>query len=144
MAALGWALNLGFAGSGAEAPVVEETATVGGWSVYRRYRDEEEVRRQRIALGIIPPDEPEAEAVQEAARQPVKALARKRLKERVSDESRISELETMVNEIMTQVAAERDRAYAEMLKELQAAKTEAADFQRNQNAIAVMALLAVA
>lgn len=36
MAALGWALNLGFAGSGADAPVVEEAQEGGGKSRRKR------------------------------------------------------------------------------------------------------------
>lgn len=125
-------------------PPAEEVSPTGGWAVYQRYRDAEEVRRQRIALGIIPDDEPEAEAVQEAAKQPAKILARKRLRERVSDANRIGELEAMLDRIMAEIAAEQERAYAQMLDELKAVQAESVNFQRNQNAVAVMAMLAVA
>lgn len=67
MAALGWLLNLGFAGSGAEAPEPEpEVRTLtGGWERRRPRRDilrieSDDERRARIraareALGIIEP-----------------------------------------------------------------------------------------
>ena len=58
----------------ASAPVAVVDST-GGWENYRyiRRRSEEEVRRERIKLGILPPDpEPKVEAPPKATRKSVR------------------------------------------------------------------------
>lgn len=46
-------------------PVVETPTGGGGIYPHTRYRTEKEVRDERIARGIIPPDEPEIQTIVE-------------------------------------------------------------------------------
>jgi DNA-binding transcriptional MerR regulator len=122
----------------APPPAPTDSASTGGWgTAYRRYRDEEEVRRERIARGILPPDPVEIEAIEEAATLP-KVDARKRLREAARDAAHVAELEARLQALLADIEAiERaamDAELAELLK-------GAVQIQNNRNAAAVLTML---
>ena len=135
-------LNLGFAGGGVYVPPVTppvtETPTGGIWA---RYRDEQEVRRRRIAMGIIPDDEPAREAIIEAASKPTATIARRQLRQIAETETRLAELDRLLSAVLEAQKLEDERAYQAMLAELQAVQAMKAQFTHNQNAMAVIVML---
>jgi len=129
-------------------PAITEPQSTGGWeNAYRRYRDEEDVRKQRVALGILPPDEPEREAVIEAAQQAVPILAKRKLRERVQarvDAAELARLEARLAEVIQAQQIAQELAYSELLDELRTVQIQAQNYQRNQNAAAVLLMLSAA
>ena len=127
------------------APAAEETAT-GGWPrAWEQYRSEDEIRRQRIALQIIPPDEPDADAIREAANEAVEALARRKIR-RLTREAR--ELERLENLTIALMRAQREAqiaGYNDRIAALQHERSEAVGsldmLRRNENARAVLIML---
>lgn len=123
--------------------VPEVVESSGGFlHAYARTRDDEEVRQERIARGIIPPDEPEAETIIEAAKQPVALLARKRLRER-AEASRQAELEALLDRVLEAQRQAREAYFEQLIADLQQVSAEAESFNRNQNASAVLVMLGV-
>lgn len=118
-------------------PEVEETFTGGFPKAWGRSRDEEEVRRQRIALGIIPDDAPEP--VRIAAREPTRREARRKLRQEARqtalDDARLTELEAMLDDILAAQRAAVEEA------EIVYLEAELLRSQRNRNARAVLAML---
>lgn len=132
-----------FAGKTEQEPapeVVADSPSGGFLSVYARTRTEEEVRQERIARGIIPPDEPDAETIIEAAKQPVAVLARRQLRARVALE-RQAELEALLNQVLAAQQAAREAYFDQLIAELQQVQLDAESFNRNQNASAVLVML---
>jgi hypothetical protein len=129
----------GFWYEGPPIPPVTPTAATfsGGWGAYSRYRDEKEVRDERIARGIIPPDEPEAETLIEASKQSVPLLARRKLRQLAEGQLRLAELDRMLTEIMQAQRKAEERAYTEMLTELRRAQGDLKTMN-NQTAILIM------
>lgn len=123
------------------APEVAAEAYAGGFlSSWSRYRDEDEIRQERIARGIIPPDEPEAETIIEASKQSVPVLARKRLRERV-EASRQIELQVLLDRVLEAQREAREAYFEQLIAELQQVREDAESFNRNQNASAVLVML---
>lgn len=121
--------------------MVEQTTATGGWHyLYSSFKSDEERRLERIALGIIPADEPEAETIKEASKLPP-IVARRRLRQTVNDVARIDELEAMLEGLMKARREAHEQAYAAMLLELTLERELLKDFNRNQNASAVLAML---
>lgn len=127
---------------GAPAVVVTQTNT-GGWGrgrTFSQYRDDEQIRQDRIARGIIPPDEPEIETVIEAAREGVPLLARRRLEARI-EASRQAELQALLERVMEAQREARELAYQALIEQLAGERAELESFNRNQNASAVLVML---
>ena len=131
-----------FAGKVEQVVVVPEIVESSGGFLhaYARTRDEEEVRQERIARGIIPAGEPEVEAIIEASKQPVALLARRRLKERV-EASRQAELEALLDRVLEAQREAREAYFDQLIADLQQVSVEAESFNRNQNASAVLVML---
>ena len=129
-------------------PEVEAESFTGGWgTAWQNYRDDEATRRQRVAMGIIPDDEPEKAAILEAAQQSLDVLARRKIRalERKSEE--LDRIEALTLRLMkAQREAERE-AQAAMIANLKAERVEAqgnlTQIQRNQNAQATLVMLAL-
>jgi len=128
----------GYWPQGAEsAPAATETPA-GGWSrKFDRYRSDEEIRQDRIRLGILPPDPAEIEAIEEAATLP-RLDARKRLREAARDAAHVAELEARLQALINDIeAVERAAMDAELAELLQGAM----QIQNNRNAAAVLTML---
>lgn len=116
-----------------------QATPTGGGGVYPhvRYRTEKEVRDERIARGILPPDEPEIQTIVEASKAQSPTLAKRRLRELVEGHIRLSELERMLAEVIQAQQIADEFAYQDMLRALSRAERDLTNFH-NQNAIFVM------
>jgi len=129
----------GFWYEGAVTPPVTPTVTpTGGWSAPReRYRTDKEVRDERIARGIIPPDEPEIQTIVEASKAPSPTLAKRRLRELVEGHIRLAELDRMLAEVIQAQQIADEFAYQAMLQELRQAQNQLTNLN-NRNAVLIM------
>lgn len=118
-------------------PVVTPVSGGGGYYAYQRYRDEKEIRQERIALGIIPPDEPESSIVIEASKQFTPALAKRKLRQLAEGHARLAELDRLLGEIIQAQQIADEFAYQDMLMQLGRANRELQTIN-NQTAIFVM------
>ena len=135
---LAWLVNLGFAGGGVVSPPASTARNTGGWgSVYSRYRDEKEIRQERVARGIIPPDEPDATILVESSKQPTPTLAKRRLRELAEGHMRLAELDRLLAEVIQAQQIADEFAYQDMLRDLQQAQMNLRSMN-NQTAIIVM------
>jgi len=135
-------LNLGFAGGGVYVPPEPTAETfTGGFLAWKQFRDEREVRQRRIAMGILPPDEPEREAIIEAATQPTPTLAKRYLRQIAEGEARLAELDALLEDVLIAQRIAEEQAYQALLEELRLTQAEAATFVRNQNAMATLVML---
>ena len=123
---------------------VEETAdaaNTGGWlSAYERYRDEGEVRRERIARGIIPDDMP-AEVVKAAAATNVEVLAKRKLRQLAAESDQLERLEAVTMQLMAAQKEAAEEAYNALLAELRESEAVYSQMSRNRNAQAVLVML---
>ena len=132
----------GFWFEGAPAAVITERPS-GGFGNYRLpERDEDEVRRQRIRLGILPPELPveDVEALKRAELLSI-SKAKRQLRQDVRDAQRVAELEGLLERL---VEAQRDAeiaSYLAMIEAMEAGKAELILYQRNRNAKAVLTML---
>ena len=125
---------------GAVAPPVETPTGGGGVYPHVRYRTEKEIRDERIARGILPPDEPESDAIIEASKQPIPTLAKRRLRELVEGHIRLAELERMLAEVIQAQQIAEEFAYQDMLRDLARAQHDLTTI-RNRDAFAVLTML---
>lgn len=128
--------------------VVEAPGSTGGWgSAWQRYRDEDEVRRQRIALEIIPPDEPDAEAIKVAAGEAAEVLARRKIRRLERDDAELDRLERLTLTLMRAQREAQIIGYRDMIDALQQERSEAITYvdteRRNHNAKAVLVMLSM-
>ena len=141
-----WATTVWADGVWREGAQAGASSATGGWPrAWEQYRSEDDVRRQRIALQIIPPDEPDADAIREAAKEAVEALARRKIR-RLTREAR--ELERLEDLTITLLRAQREAqiaGYKDMIAALQQERSEAVTsldmLRRNENARAVLIML---
>ena len=122
-------------------PVTPPVTPTGGWGGPReRYRTEKEVRDERIARGIIPPDEPEIQTIVEASKAPSPTLAKRRLRELVEGHIRLAELDRMLAEVIQAQQIADEFAYQAMLHDLARSQMELTNI-RNRDAFAVLTML---
>lgn len=137
-----WADGVWREGAPPEPP--PDTAPDYGWvgRVLNNYRTDEEVRRERIARGIIPDDTPAevATAVREASRLPT-ALQRARLRQLERDTAELAELLTLTERLAEAQREAQKAAYDALMAELAQEQTEYTQLQRRQNAVAVLMML---
>jgi hypothetical protein len=117
-------------------PVTPTVRPTGGWTS-PRYRTEKEVRDERIARGIIPPDEPEIQTIVEASKAPSPTLAKRRLRELVEGHIRLAELERMLAEVIQAQQIADEFAYQSMLQDLQRTQHQLTNLN-NRNAVLIM------
>jgi hypothetical protein len=110
---------------------------IGGSLPQVRYRTEKEVRDERIARGIIPPDEPEIQTIVEASKAPSPTLAKRRLRELVEGHIRLAELDRMLAEVIQAQQIADEFAYQAMLQDLQQAQNQLTNLN-NRNAVLIM------
>ena len=122
---------------GAVAPPVETPTGGGGVYPHVRYRTEKEVRDERIARGILPPDEPEIQTIVEASKAQSPTLAKRRLRELVEGHIRLAELERMLAEVIQAQQIEDEFDYKDMLRELRQAQNQLTNLN-NRNAVLIM------
>lgn len=131
---------------GAESASPTPTAPDYGWvgRVLNNYRTDEEVRRERIAMGIIPDDTPQevAQAVREAATLPA-ALQRARLRRLERDTAELAQLLALTERLAEAQRQAQKAAYDALMAELSQEQTEYTQLQRNQNALAVLMMLSL-
>lgn len=137
-----WADGVWYEGAPPEPPADE--APDYGWvgRVLDRYRTDDEIRRERIARGIIPDDTPAevATAVREAANLPA-ALQASRLRRLERDTAELAELLTLTERLSEAQREAQTAAYDALMAELAQEQTEYTQLQRNQNALAVLMML---
>lgn len=131
-----WADGFWYEGAPVSPPV---TTPIGGGGVYAyvKHRTEKEVRQERIARGIIPPDEPEIESIVEASKAPVPGLAKRKLRQLVDDQMRIAELERLLAEVIQAQQIAEEFAYQDMLRNLRREQRQLQNLN-NQTAVLVM------
>jgi len=133
---------------GAEGPPGPPPDTTPGYGwvgrVLDNYRTDEEVRRERIARGIIPDDTPQevATAVREAANLPT-ALQASRLRRLERDTAELAELLALTERLAEAQREAQQAAYDTLMAELAQEQTEYTQLQRNQNALAVLMMLSL-
>jgi len=116
-----------------------QATPTGGGGVYPhvRYRTEKEIRDERIARGILPPDEPEIQTIVEASKAQSPTLAKRRLRELVEGHIRLAELERMLAEVIQAQQIADEFAYQDMLRELRQAQNQLTNLN-NRNAVLIM------
>jgi hypothetical protein len=126
-------------GDGVYVPPPDVTARpTGGWDYSRsRPRTDKEVRDERIARGIIPPDEPEIQTIVEASKAPSPTLAKRRLRELVEGHIRLAELDRMLSEVIQAQQIADEFAYQDMQRELQREQRQLTNLN-NRNAVLIM------
>jgi hypothetical protein len=126
-------------GDGLYVPPPATETPSGGGGIYprTRYRTDKEIRDERIARGILPPDEPEYDAIIEASRQPIPTLAKRRLRELVEGHIRLAELDRMLAEVIQAQQIADEFAYQAMLQELRQAQNQLTNLN-NRNAVLIM------
>lgn len=124
------------------APAAPDYGWVG--RVLGNYRTDEEVRRERIARGIIPDDTPQevAQAVREAANLPT-ALQASRLRRLERDTAELGELLALTERLAEAQREAQKAAYDALMAELAQELTDYTQLQRRQNAIAVLTMLSL-
>jgi len=110
---------------------------IGGSLPQVRHRTEKEVRDERIARGIIPPDEPEIQTIVEASKAPSPTLAKRRLRELVEGHIRLAELDRMLTEVIQAQQIADEFAYQAMLQDLQQAQNQLTNLN-NRNAVIIL------
>lgn len=132
-----WADGFWYEGSPVEPPAETPQGGGGGTYGYARYRTDKEVRQERIARGIIPPDEPEAPILIEASKQVSPTFARMKLRQLAEGHARQAELDRLLAEIIQAQQIADEFAYQDMLRNLSRARRELTNMN-NQTAIIVM------
>lgn len=119
-----------------EAVIVEEAAqNTGGWGdAWSQEIDDEAVRRQRVAMGIIPDEGAALEAVQAESRSKARQLARQ-------EEARSQALTDQIIELERAIEAQEGINTAALEAEKSRALANLSIIQRNQNAQAVLVML---
>ncbi len=126
-------------GDGVYVPPPATETPSGGGGIYprTRYRTDKEIRDERIARGIIPPDEPEIHTIVEASKAPSPTLAKRRLRELVEGHIRLAELERMLAEVIQAQQIADEFAYQSMLQDLQRTQRQLTNLN-NRNAVLIM------
>jgi hypothetical protein len=132
-----WADGFWYEGDPVIPPATPTVRPTGGSIPRVRYRTDKEVRDERIARGIIPPDEPEIQTIVEASKAPSPTLAKRRLRELVEGHIRLAELDRMLSEVIQAQQIADEFAYQDMQRELQREQRQLTNLN-NRNAVLIM------